>query len=213
MIKVLIVDDQMIVCEGLEMILSSDHSIEVVGIANNGLEAIEKTKTLSPDLIMMDLKMPIMNGIRATEEIKKDNKEIKIIVLTTFSDDEWVFEAIRSGANGYLLKGTAREDLIEAVKNTYFGKTYIDPEIGDKIFQQVSQGDPIHTPTLETELSQRELEVLHLLAKGFTNNEIADQLFLSNGTVRNYISTILNKLQVDNRTQAALKAVKYGLGK
>ena len=107
------------------------------------------------------------------------------------------------GANGYLLKGTAREDLIEAVKNTYFGKTYIDPEIGDKIFQQVSQGDPFHTPTLETELSQRELEVLHLLAKGFTNNEIADQLFLSNGTVRNYISTILNKLQVDNRTQAA----------
>jgi DNA-binding NarL/FixJ family response regulator len=144
---------------------------------------------------------------------KKTIKKLKIIVLTTFSDDEWVFKTIRSGANGYLFKGTAREDLIEAVKNTYFGKTYIGPDIDDKIFQQVSQGDPIHTPTLETELSQRELEVFHLLAKGFTNNEIADQLFLSNGTIRNYISAILNKLQVDNRTKAVLKAVKYGLGK
>lgn len=213
MIKVLVTDDQMIVCEGLEMILSSDKSIEVVGIANNGLEAIEKTKTLQPDIIMMDLKMPIMNGIRATEEIKKEYPNIKIIVLTTFGDDDWVFEAIRSGANGYLLKGTSREMLIEVVKNTYMGKTYIDPDIGDKIFNQVSLGDPIHTPTLESELSQRELDVLHLLAKGFTNNEIADQLFLSNGTVRNYISSILTKLEVDNRTQAALKAVRYGLGK
>ena len=213
MIRVLICDDQVVVCEGLEMILSAAPGIDVVGLAYSGAEVIQKAETLHPDLILMDLNMPGINGIQATREIHKAHPEIKILVLTTFGDDEWIFDAIRSGALGYLLKGTPREELIRAVKGTVEGNSYIDPAVGAKLLAHItSQPIPVST-TIANDLSEREMEILHLLARGLTNAEIAERLFLTKGTVRNYVSSILSKLEVEDRTQAAILAIRYGLAK
>ena len=211
MVKVLICDDQAVVCEGLELILNADPEIEVVGLAYDGSEALEMIPGTQPDLVLMDLKMPVMNGIHATREIKKGYPEIKVLVLTTFGEDEWVFDAVRSGADGYLLKGTPREKLVAAVKGTAAGEVYIDPEVGGKLLAQVAQNPGEKDTTLSAELSEREMEVLKLLAQGLTNAEIAERLFLTRGTVRNYVSAILSKLDVDDRTQAAILAIRHGL--
>jgi len=210
-VKVLICDDQAVVCEGLELILNADPEIEVVGLAYDGSEALEMIPGTQPDLVLMDLKMPVMNGIHATREIKKGYPEIKVLVLTTFGEDEWVFDAVRSGADGYLLKGTPREKLVAAVKGTAAGEAYIDPEVGGKLLAQVAQNPGEKDTTLSAELSEREMEVLKLLAQGLTNAEIAERLFLTRGTVRNYVSAILSKLDVDDRTQAAILAIRHGL--
>jgi DNA-binding NarL/FixJ family response regulator len=212
MIRVLICDDQWIVCEGLEAILSSDPDIEVVGTANNGHQALERIHEVEPDVVLMDLKMPGMNGIQATQQITTQYPQIKVLVLTTYSADEWIVDAIRSGAAGYLLKGTPRESLIEAIKGTSQGRTHVDPAVAGKLFDQIAQRStpPADTTVLQT-LSERELEVLRLLARGLSNAEIADQLYLSQGTVRNYVSAILAKLDVADRTQAAVLALRYGL--
>ncbi|MBN1580925.1 MAG: response regulator transcription factor [Anaerolineae bacterium] len=212
MIRVLICDDQWIVCEGLEAILSSDPDIQVVGTANNGHQALEKIPNAQPDVILMDLKMPGMNGIQATQQINVQYPQIKVLVLTTYNEDEWILDAIRSGAAGYLLKGTPRESLIEAIKGTAQGHTHVDPAIAGKLFDQIAQrsAPPADTSILQA-LSERELEVLRLLARGLSNAEIADQLYLSQGTVRNYVSAILAKLDVADRTQAAVLALRYGL--
>jgi DNA-binding NarL/FixJ family response regulator len=164
-----------------------------------------------PDLVLMDLKMPVMNGIHATRELKKRDPEIKVLVLTTFGEDEWVFDAVRSGADGYLLKGTPREKLVAAVKGTAAGEAHIDPEVGGKLLAQVAQIPGDQDTTLGVDLSERELGVLKLLAQGWTNAEIAEQLYLTRGTVRNYVSSILSKLDVDDRTQAAILAIRHGL--
>lgn len=211
MVRVLICDDQAVVCEGLEMILDADPEIEVVGLAYDGSEALELIPTTQPELVLMDLKMPVMNGIQATREIKKRNPEIKVLVLTTFGEDEWVFDAVRSGADGYLLKGTPRDKLVLAVKGTAAGDAYIDPEVGGKLLAQVAKNPSSGETTVAAELSDRELEVLKLLAQGLTNAEIAERLFLTRGTVRNYVSAILNKLEVEDRTQAAILAIRHGL--
>ena len=211
MIRVLICDDQVIVCEGLEAILSSDSEIEVVGLAHDGQEALEMVSALKPDIVLMDLKMPGMNGIQATNRISRDYPEIKVLVLSTYGADEWVFDAIRSGASGYLLKGTPRGTLLDAVKGTARGKTFIDPSVGGKLFTHIAQrGTPPKTSVI-ADLSEREREVLSLLAQGYTNTEIAERLFLSNGTVRNYVSSIFTKIDVADRTQAAVFAMRYGL--
>jgi len=212
MIRVLICDDQWIVCEGLEAILSSDPDIQVVGTANNGHQALEQIPNVKPDVILMDLKMPGMNGIQATQQINVQYPQIKVLVLTTYNEDEWILDAIRSGAAGYLLKGTPRESLIEAIKGTAQGHTHVDPAIAGKLFDQIAQRStpPADTSVLQA-LSERELEVLRLLARGLSNAEIADQLYLSQGTVRNYVSAILAKLDVADRTQAAVLALRYGL--
>ena len=211
MVQVLICDDQAVVCEGLEMILNADPDIEVVGLAYDGSEALEMIPGIQPDLVLMDLKMPVMNGIHATREIKKGFPGIKVLVLTTFGEDEWVFDAVRSGADGYLLKGTPREKLIAAVKGTVAGEAHIDPEVGGKLLAQVAQNPVERETTLAVNLSERDLEVLQLLAQGLTNAEIAERLFLTRGTVRNYVSAILSKLDVDDRTQAAILAIRHGL--
>jgi DNA-binding NarL/FixJ family response regulator len=164
-----------------------------------------------PDLVLMDLKMPVMNGIHATREIKKRKPEIKVLVLTTFGEDEWVFDAVRSGADGYLLKGTPREKLVAAVKGTAAGEAHIDPEVGGKLLAQVAQNRTDQDTTLAVDLSERELGVLNLLAQGLTNAEIAERLYLTRGTVRNYVRSILSKLDVDDRTQAAILAIRHGL--
>ncbi|MBL6966648.1 MAG: response regulator transcription factor [Anaerolineales bacterium] len=166
---------------------------------------------LLPDLILMDLNMPGINGIQATREIHKAHPEIKILVLTTFGDDEWVFDAIRSGALGYLLKGTPREELIRAVKGTVHGDVYIDPAVGAKLLAQITSQPVPKSTTIASDLSEREMDILHLLARGLTNAEIAEKLFLTKGTIRNYVSSILSKLEVEDRTQAAILAIRYGL--
>ncbi len=211
MIRVLICDDQAVVRDGLEMILSADPDIQVVGAAADGLEALDLAAQTHPDLVLMDLKMPNMNGIQATQELLRRHPQLKVLVLTTYGDDEWVFDAVRSGAAGYLLKGTPRQELVRAVKGTLQGKTHVDPEVAGKLFAKVAQGGGEASNRIAEELSERERDVLRLLALGRTNAEIADQLYLTRGTVRNYISAILNKLHVSDRTQAALLAVRYGL--
>lgn len=210
-IRVLICDDQAIVREGLEMILSADKEIRVVGLAADGYEAVQMVAREQPDIVLMDLKMPGMNGIRATDEIRKKHPQVRVLVLTTFGEDEWVFDAIRSGASGYLLKGTPRQELVAAVKGTYAGRSYIDPAVGGKVLSEMAKAGSKERSTIADDLSERELEVLKLLAKGFTNAEIAGQLHLTRGTVRNYISAILDKLGVSDRTQAAVLAVNFGL--
>ena len=211
MIRILICDDQAIVCEGLQAILSTAQDIEIVGTANDGAQAVEMIAVAQPDVILMDLKMPVMNGVQATRLIHERHPQVRMLVLTTYDADEWVFDAIRSGASGYLLKDTPRERLIEAIQDTAAGKTPVDPNVAGKLFAQVAQGTAPPDTTIAEDLSEREREVLGLLARGMTNTEIAKRLYLSEGTVRNYVSAILTKLDVADRTQAAVLALRYGL--
>jgi two-component system, NarL family, response regulator LiaR len=212
MIRVIICDDQVVVCEGLNAILSTAAGIQVAGMANNGEEALEQVARLHPDVVLMDLKMPVMNGIQATRSIRAQYPDVRVLVLTTYDLDEWVFDAIHSGASGYLLKDTPRNELVAAIQGTAAGKTFVDPAIAGKLFERVKESAPLE-PELVKRLSEREVDVLTLLAGGMTNLEIAKELFLSDGTVRNYISSILEKLGVSDRTQAALMATRAGMGR
>lgn len=211
MIKVLICDDQDIVREGLQLILETDAEINVVGIASDGDEAIKLTAQLKPNIVLMDLKMPILNGIHATREIRTRFPEIYVLVLTTYDNDEWVFDAIRAGASGYLLKDTPRERLIEFVKETVTGKTPVDPTIAGKLFDHVANNHETPDTTVFEALSDREKDVLKLIGVGMSNLEIAENLHLSEGTIRNHITSIFSKLDVSDRTQAALLAVRNHL--
>ncbi len=211
MIKVLICDDQIVVCEGLRAILSTVPDIKVVGIANDGQQAVDLVEQLQPDLVLMDLKMPVMNGIQATRTIRTRFPGVHILVLTTYDFDEWVLDAVRSGASGYLLKDTPRDVLVGAIEGTMNGKTYVDPAVAGKLFGQISRTTVLPDKNLAALLSERELAVLRLLAHGLSNTEIAQKLFLSEGTVRNYVSAILSKLEVSDRTQAAVLALRSGL--
>lgn len=210
MIRVLIVDDQAVVTEGLRVILNSEPTIEVVGVAYDGAQAVEMVGKLKPALVLMDLKMPGMNGIRATYAIRQQYPETYILVLTTYSADEWLFDAIRAGASGYLLKDSDGDDIVAAIKGTVKGRTHIDPAIADKLLvlarQQVKPD-----ATVFADLSERELTILHYIARGYTNTNIAEELSLAEGTVRNNVSAILNKLGVADRTQAAALAWHHGL--
>ncbi len=212
MIRVLICDDQVIVCEGLRAILSTARGIEVVGVVHDGAQAVEMIPETQPDIILMDLKMPVMNGIQATRLIRQQHPQVRVLVLTTYDADEWVFDAIRGGAAGYLLKDTPREKLIAAIQETVEGKTHVDPAVAGKLFARVAARDVEPPDTLVADsLSAREREVLSLLGQGLTNADIAKRLYLSEGTVRNYVSSILAKLDVPDRTQAAVLALRYGL--
>jgi DNA-binding NarL/FixJ family response regulator len=211
MIRVLICDDQYVVCEGLQAILGTDPDLEVVGTAGDGAEALELIPESSPDIVLMDLKMPGVNGIQATRQIREDHPHVKVLVLTTYDADEWVFDAIRSGAVGYLLKDTPREALIAAIKDTHEGKSHVDPAIAGKLLTQIARNTPRPDTSITDSLSNREEEVLRLLARGLSNTDIAARLYLSEGTVRNYVSSIFAKLEVSDRTQAAVLAIRYGL--
>jgi NarL family two-component system response regulator LiaR len=213
MIRVIICDDQAVVCEGLKAILGTEPDIEVVGIAYNGQEALDQIETTHPDLVLMDLKMPEMNGIQATQLSREKHPEIPVLVLTTYDADEWVFDAVRAGASGYLLKDTPRAELIHAVKNTVKGETFVDSKVAGKLLRQVSQTRPYTADSSAIDqLSGREVDVLKLIARGFSNTEIAARLYLSEGTIRNYVSSILSKLNVSDRTQAAVLALRQGFG-
>jgi DNA-binding NarL/FixJ family response regulator len=209
--KILLCDDQTVIRDGLEMLLNLEKDFQVVGLAEDGAEAVELATKKQPDLILMDLKMPIMNGIEATREISLKFPDIKILVLTTYDDDEWVFDAIRAGASGYLLKDTSRQKIVEAIRGTMEGKSFIDPAIAGKLLNHVSSKQTQPKSMLTDKLTERELDVLRLISKGVNNSDIADQLHLSEGTVRNRVSVILEKLGVADRTQAAVIAIQHGL--
>lgn len=214
MIRIVLCDDQDIVTEGMRVILGTVKDFDVVGVATDGAEAVDAVAIYKPDLVLMDLRMPIMNGIQATREICQNHAETKVLVLTTYDDDGWVFDAIRAGASGYLLKDTPREQLIAAIRGTVAGDTHVAPQVAGKLFQQVAVGGsaPAGDTTIGEDLSTREREILKLIAKGSSNADIADQLHLSKGTVQNYVSNIFSKLNVTDRTQAAVLALKHGLG-
>lgn len=213
MIRVLIVDDQTVVRAGLAAIVGSDPEIEVVGQGGNGEEALELVEALSPDLVLMDLQMPVMNGVQAIRHLKRNHPTLPVLVLTTYAADEWVLDAVRAGAAGYLLKDTRPAQLLAGIKGTVAGETFLDPVIAGKVLRQAIQ-PPNNTsqPTnLIEALTARELEVLTLVVKGMNNREIGEQLHLARGTVRNHVSEIMGKLTVSDRTQAAVMAVRMGL--
>lgn len=212
MIRMILCDDQEIVTEGMQLILRSAAGVEVVGVAHDGAQAVEQVEKLHPDLVLMDLRMPIMNGIQATRQIRQQFPDTKVLVLTTYDDDEWVFDAVRAGAAGYLLKDAPRDQIINAIKGTVAGMTHVDPKVAGKLFSFVSH--PASAPTDSTvtaDLSEREMEILKLIADGLSNADIADRLHLSKGTVQNYVSNIFVKLDVTDRTQAAIIALRHGL--
>ena len=211
MIRLLIVDDQLIVCEGLQKILSSEKDFEVVGIANDGQDALTQVASKIPDLVLMDLKMPVMNGIITTRKIKEKFPAIFVLVLTTYDDDEWIFDAVRAGASGYLLKDTPPSELIEAIRGTLTGKSFVDPNITGKLLNEIASRKPPSKNQTNFSLSEREQQILRLLAQGLSNADIAQQLYLTEGTIRNYTSEIFQKLGVSDRTQAAVIAIRYGL--
>jgi DNA-binding NarL/FixJ family response regulator len=213
MVRVLICDDQTVVREGLAAILSTDDEIEVVGLARNGEEALALAAADRPDVVLMDLNMPVMNGIQTTQRLRLLHPTVRVLVLTTYADDAWVMDAIRAGAAGYLLKDTRRDDLVAAIKGTAEGKSFLDPTVAGTLMRQMAAkpaAHPIDADLIEP-LTERELEVLRLLAQGYSNPEIAQQVHLAAGTVRNYVSTILQKLGVGDRTQAAVVALQRGL--
>jgi len=205
MYKILICDDQKIVCEGLQTIINDDPDLQVVGMVHNGKEALEAIPDLLPELILMDL--------MATRKIKEKYPKIFVLILTTYDDDEWIFDAIRSGAEGYLLKDTPPGDLIKSIKGTIKGMSFIDPQVAGKILAEYSKNVGIKQPPSHYTFTERERDILTLISRGLSNSEIAEKLFLAEGTVRNYTSVLLKKLGVGDRTQAAILAIRYGLVK
>jgi DNA-binding NarL/FixJ family response regulator len=210
-IRLLICDDQEVVREGLRTILGTVPGIEVVDAVANGAEAVVAVAEHDPAIVLMDLNMPIKNGVQATREISATHPDVKVLVLTTYDAEDWVVDAIRAGAAGYLLKDAPRDQLVAAIKGTVAGSTHVDPAVAGNLFALVAIAGDVPATNVAEKLSEREMDVLRLLGKGLSNSEIAGQLFLSEGTVRNYVSAVLAKLQVSDRTQAAVLAVKHGL--
>jgi two-component system, NarL family, response regulator LiaR len=208
-IRVLIVDDHTVVRDGLNALLSAEPGMEVVGAAADGLEAVQLAQELNPDVILLDLVMPRMDGVQATIEIKRVSPEARILVLTSFAENHQVFSAIKSGAIGYLMKDTSSEDLIQAIRDTYHNKPALQPEIARKLMRDIQS--QAAQDSLVSTLTEREVEILQQVALGKTNQEIADELFLSERTVRTHITNILAKLRLSNRTQAALYALREGI--
>lgn len=208
-IRILIADDHPVVRRGLASLIQIKEGMELVGEAADGVEAIEMARLLRPDVILLDLMMPRKDGLVAIEEIKQANPEARILVITSFAEDDKVFPAIKSGALGYLLKDSPPDMLIQAIHDVYQGQSSLHPAIARKLIRELNQ--PSELPPTEEPLTRREVEVLRLVARGLSNQEIADQLVVSEGTVRIHVSNILNKLHLANRTQAALYALQEGL--
>jgi len=210
-IKVLIVDDHQVVRQGLRTFLELHEDILVVGEAGDGVSAVEMVRQLKPDVVLMDLVMPRLDGIEATRQVKALEPGVKVIALTSFTEDEKVFPSIQAGASSYLLKDVSPDDLVDSIRAVFRGEARLHPDILRKLMQQVAvQAPPARQVPVET-LTDRELDVVRLVAKGWSNHEIAQSLVISEKTVKSHISNILGKLQLDDRTQLAIYAIKNGL--
>ena len=213
-IKILLVDDQPLFREGLSTLLSVHPDFEVVGEAANGAEAIRLARSLFPLVVLMDLQMPVLDGVAATRRLHEEQPNCRVIVLTTFDDDELVFDGLRAGAVGYLLKDAPSEKLAEAIRVAARGETFLQPSVAAKVvaeFARLSRKTLTTANPVIEPLSEREVEILRLIAQGASNREIAGALFLAEGTVKNHVTSILGKLEARDRTQAALKAKDCGL--
>lgn len=208
-IRVLVADDHVVVRKGLSALLATEPDIEVVGEAENGHEAVTQAERLRPDVILMDLVMPEMDGIEAIHRITTHQPEARILVLTSFAADDKVFPAIKAGALGYLLKDSGPEELVGAIHQVYRGESSLHPAIARKLLQELSR--PSEQPPTPEPLTEREVEVLQLVARGRSNREIAGKLTISEATARTHVSNILHKLHLASRTQAALYALREGL--
>jgi len=213
-IKVLIADDHRVVREGLSAILKTKEEIEVVGEAKDGQEAVEKARALLPDVILMDVSMPRMGGVEATRIVKRELPHIGIVALTMYEEQQYIFDLVRAGATGYLLKDTDSAQIVSAIKAIYRGESLIHPSVASKIlaeFSLLAQGKGRKRPGADHDLTEREITVLRLVADGKTNKEIANNLDLSEKTVKNHVRNIFHKLQVYDRTQAAISAIRKGI--
>jgi DNA-binding NarL/FixJ family response regulator len=208
MIRVLLVDDQPLFRQGLASLLSLEHDLEVVGQAQNGQTAISLATQLQPDVILMDVRMPICNGVEATREIHQRYPWMRILVLTTFDDDEYILQSLQAGALGYLLKSTPSDQVAAAIRNLHQGYSQLGPTIAPKVFAQLSSVSTVEQVDCPN-FSEREQDVLSLIAQGKNNREIAQHLHLTEGTVKNHVTRILNRLDLRDRTQAALWAQRY----
>ncbi len=214
MIKVLIADDQELIRDSLRIVLSSDQDFSV-STAVNGVDVVRKVRQDKPDVILMDIRMPEMDGVQCTQIIKENYPEIKIIILTTFDDDEYIFSALKHGASGYLLKGISTDRLVEAIHKVYLGNAMINEDIAGKVVKMFSQMARDNTAIITVEegyikeITESEWKVIGLVSKGLSNKEIASELFLTEGSVRNYLSSVLKKLDLRDRTQLAIWAVQW----
>lgn len=208
-IRILIADDHALVREGLRAVIDAEPDMEVVGEAADGVAVVQMAHTLNPDIILLDMVMPRQDGLAAIRQMKNENIPARVIVLTSFGGDEKVFPAIRTGAQGYLLKDVLPDQMLQAIRDVYQGKSSLHPTIAHKVIAELEHGSA--RSSIEEELTPREVDVLKLIAKGFSNQEIAGQLNLSEGTVGKHVSRILHKLHLASRTQAALYALREGL--
>lgn len=209
--RILIADDHAIVREGLRALIATEPGLVLVAEAADGLEAVEKTRLTKPDVILLDMMMPHKDGLGAIGDIIRDNPEARILVLTSFAEDEKVFPAIKAGALGYLLKDSSPHELLQAIRNVHNGEASLHPTIARKLMRELNQ--PPSLPPTTDPLTGREVEVLRLVAQGLSNDEIADRLVVSERTVRTHVSHILDKLHLANRTQMALYAVREGIAR
>ena len=208
-IRVMITDDHPVVREGLSAMLSREQDIEVVGEAVNGREAIEKARNLKPDVVLMDLRMPEVDGVEAMRQIRVNNPDIKFIVLTTYDNDEYIFRGIEAGARAYLLKDSPREEMFRAIRVVSEGGSLIEPAVAGKVLDRFAElSRQVQVPAT---LSEREVEVLRLIAKGISNKIIATSLSISESTVKTHVQSIFNKLEVNDRTEAVTEAIKKGI--
>jgi DNA-binding NarL/FixJ family response regulator len=208
-IKILIVDDHPVVREGIGAMLKREPDFKIVGEASNGVEAVEKARELSPDVMLMDLRMPEMDGVEAITRIKEEKPEIKFIILTTYSDDEYIFKGIAAGARAYLLKDAPRDELFKAIRAVYRGESLIQPVVASRVLDKLAELSK-KNPSAET-LSDREVEVLRLMAKGVSNSNIAEELSITQSTVKTHITSIFQKLNVTTRTEAVTTALRRGI--
>lgn len=218
MIKLLIADDQQLIRDSLRIVLETKEMIEITGAVSNGVEVIRSVRENRPDVILMDIRMPEMDGVQCTQIIKENYPDIKIIILTTFDDDEYIFSALKYGASGYLLKGISMDSLVDAIQKVYSGNAMINGDIATKVldmFSKMAQNDiSIKVEDgLEKEITDSEWKVIRLVSEGMSNKEIALKLYLTEGSVRNYLSSILRKLDLRDRTQLAIWAVQTGANK
>jgi NarL family two-component system response regulator LiaR len=206
-VKLVIVDDHRVVRSGVKALIETEPGLEVIGEAGDGREAVTKVKAQQPDVVLMDLVMPEMDGVEATRELTKLSPAPEILILTSFSEEERIIQAIKAGASGYLIKDASPDELVQAIEDVYNGESTLDPKVAGTVLRSV-QNEPEDS---SEELTNREIEVLELLAEGLPNEDIAEKLYISERTVRSHVSNILGKLGLANRTQAALYAVRNGI--